>query len=147
MSDDLQSIKNLLFRIGTEVANEAKQKAPFKTGNLKKDIQVFTDNIDNLEISIGNTNLTPYAIFVHQGTGTYGKNKRRITPKNKKALKTPFGLRKSITGQKAQPYLTDALNDYINDGGLNRALDAAGNDISEEVFKDIKNSLDNIEIV
>lgn len=54
-------LEKLLFRIATEVANRAKTIAPVDTANLKKDIQVFDDNIHNLEVEIGNTTLAPYA--------------------------------------------------------------------------------------
>ena len=143
-NSELQGVKKLLFRIGSEVVNEAKTIAPRVTGNLKKDIQVFNENINNLEVEIGNTLLAKYAPFVHEGTGLYGKHKKRITPKNKQALKTPFGIFKSVAGQKAQPYLTNALTNYQRDGGLDRALKAAKNDINEEIFDNIKNSLKHI---
>lgn len=146
MSDELEAIKNLLYRVGAEVVNEAKDIAPYAKGNLKRDIQVFTDDINKLEIDIGNTLLAPYALYVHEGTGLFGPKKKRITPKKAKALKTPYGYRKSIAGQKAQPYLSDGLENYINNGGLNRALDAAADDVGEEVFKDIKKSLKNVNI-
>ncbi len=39
--------KNFMFKVGAKVVNDSKAIAPFKTGNLKKDIQVFKLNIDN----------------------------------------------------------------------------------------------------
>lgn len=131
---DDKEIENFLFRVGSEVASEAKDLAPYETGNLERDIQVFDDNISNHEIEVGNSKLTPYAIHVHEGTGIYGIKKKPITPKNKKALKTPYGLKKSVKGQKAQPYLDDALKNYNPD----RALSDLGDKISEELFKDIE---------
>jgi len=144
--DNLQAIEKLLFRVGSEVANEAKETAPYQTGNLKRDIQVFSEHLDKGEVSIGNSLLAEYAPFVHEGTGLYGKHKRKITPKNKKALKTPFGIFKSTKGQKAQPYLTDGLSNYIKSGGFDRAIDACGDEMSEEIFDNLKDSLKNIEI-
>ncbi|WP_035148019.1 HK97 gp10 family phage protein, partial [Campylobacter fetus] len=58
--------KNFMFRVGAEVVNESKAIAPFKTGNLKKDIQVF--KADQTSVTIGNSKLAPYAKFVHFGT-------------------------------------------------------------------------------
>ncbi|PLY06788.1 MAG: hypothetical protein C0625_08025 [Arcobacter sp.] len=134
-------IKDFLYRIGSEVANEAKDKAPYRTGNLKRDIQVFTDNLDDLEVSIGNTKLAPYAIFVHTGTGLFGPKKKRITPKNKKALKTPFGLKKSVAGMRADPYLESGASAYLSSGGFNRAVDDMADDVGDQVFKDVEKAL------
>ncbi|EAJ1232841.1 HK97 gp10 family phage protein, partial [Campylobacter fetus] len=50
--------KNFMFRVGAEVVNESKAIAPFKTGNLKKDIQVF--KADQTSVTIGNSKLAPY---------------------------------------------------------------------------------------
>lgn len=74
-------LKNFLFRIGSGIVLKAKYTAPIKTGNLKKDIQVFDDRIENLEIEVGNTRFAPYAKFVHDGTAPHV-----IKPKRMKAL-------------------------------------------------------------
>ncbi|WP_419258282.1 HK97-gp10 family putative phage morphogenesis protein, partial [Campylobacter fetus] len=58
--------KNFMFRVGAEIVNESKAIAPFKTGNLKKDIQVF--KADQTSVTIGNSKLAHYAKFVHFGT-------------------------------------------------------------------------------
>jgi|GEM_PF-735718 len=144
--NEFEAIKKLLYRVGSEIANEAKEIAPYDEGDLKRDIQIFDNTIDKGEISVGNSKLTPYARHVHEGTGIYGKKRRKITPKKKKALKTPFGVFKSIKGQKAQPYLTDGVDNYIKNGGFDRALDACGDEICEEVFDGLKDSLTNIKI-
>jgi len=139
--DDFKSIKKLLVRVGEEAATEARKIAPYDTSNLHNDIQVFDSKLSSLEIEIGNSLLAPYARFVHEGTGLYGKYKQKIVPKTKKALKTPFGVFKSTKGQKAQPYLTDAVSNYINSGGLDKAINDAGNELSAEIFKKIKEEL------
>ena len=133
---DKQHIEAFLFRVGNEIANDAKDLAPYATGNLERDIQVFDDNISSLEIEIGNSRLTPYAIFVHDGTKPH-----EIRPKNKKALKTPFGARKKVNhpGTKANPYLQNAADNY----NFNPALDDLGNKIGEDIFKNIKEGLEN----
>jgi len=146
--DDIgqESIKKLLRRVGEETVSKARDVAPYVTGNLHDDIQLFTENLGSLEIEIGNSLIVKYAPWVHNGTGLYGKYKTKIVPKNKKALKTPFGIFKSTNGQKAQPYLTDGLSNYIKSGGFDRALNDAGDDLSEEIFDGLKKSLKNITI-
>lgn len=129
--NDLKPMKKLLFRVAAEVSNEAKDLAPFKSGNLKKDIQVFDDDIDDGEIRVGNSKLAPYAPFVHQGTGKQARGRSRAP--NKK-------------GQKAQPYLEDALNSYVNDGSLDRALNDPGKDIASHFKDQLKDSLKNVTI-
>jgi hypothetical protein len=132
---DKQHIEAFLFRVGSEIVSDAKDIAPYKTGNLESDIQVWDDNISNLEIEIGNSKLAPYARYVHDGTKPH-----EIRPKNKKALKTPFGPRKKVNhpGTKANPYLQNAVDDY----NFNSALNELGDKISEDVFQNIKKSLE-----
>ncbi len=132
---DKQHIEAFLFRVGNEVANDAKDLAPYVTGNLERDIQVFDDNISNLEIEIGNSKLAPYARFVHNGTKAH-----EIRAKNKKALKTPFGARKKVNhpGTKANPYLQNAADNY----NFNPALSELGDKIGEDIFKNIKKGLE-----
>jgi len=140
--NELKSIENLLFRVASEVASGAKDVAPLLSGNLQNDIKVDMDE-DKLEASVGNSKLTPYAVFVHDGTGLYGKYHMRIVPKKGKALKTPFGYSKSVAGQKAQPYLKDALKTYVNGGGLDRALKSCQNNLKKEILEGMKENLKN----
>ena len=132
---DKKHIEPFLFRVAGEIVNDAKDLAPYATGNLEKDIQVWDDNISNLEIEIGNSKLAPYAIFVHEGTKPH-----EIRPKNKQALKTPFGVRKKVNhpGTKANPYLKKAVDNY----NFKPALDDLGNKICEDVFENIKKGFD-----
>jgi len=141
MTNENEKLKELLYDIGKAVEKQATENAPLDTGDLKNDIQIFDDNINNLSISIGNSTAVEYAKFVHEGTGIYGAKKRRITPTKKKALKTPFGLRKSIKGQKAQPYLEDALQEVVNSGQMDRMLANYADDLGEDIFKSIEESL------
>lgn len=128
---DKNHIEAFLFRAGNEIAGDAKDIAPYVTGNLESDIQVWDDNISNLEIEIGNSKLAPYAVFVHDGTKAH-----EIRPKNAKALKTPFGYRKKVNhpGIKANPYLQNAVDNYDS----KPALDDLGDKICEDVFENIK---------
>lgn len=133
-----KAYEKLLFRVATKIANRAKAIAPVVSANLKKDIQVFDDNIHNLEVEIGNTTLAPYAKHVHEGTGIYGKYKKRIIPKKKKALKTPFGIYKSVRGQKAQPYLLDAATQMLTNANLSKMTNSMVDSVGDEIVKDLK---------
>ena len=128
---DKKHIESFLLRVGNEIVSDAKDIAPYATGNLERDIQVFDDNISNLEIEVGNSKLAPYAPYVHYGTDPYV-----IRPKNKQALKTPYGARKKVNhpGIKANPYLQKAVDNY----NPTRALDDLGDKICEDVFENIK---------
>ena len=127
--DDIETIHIIKFlkRAGDEVVDIAKDIAPYKTGNLKKDIQVFDDHIDQLEVSIGNSLLAQYAPFVHFGTKPH-----KITNAWGR------GITVNHPGQKAQPYLDDALDRYLTSGGIERNLDDLGEHISEDLWKSIK---------
>lgn len=128
------ALKNLAFRIGSEIANIAKTKtAPIKTGNLKKDISVIS--VYKNSVLIGNTQKAKYAKFVHFGTKSH-----IIKAKNKKVLASNgriFGKKVNHPGIKANPYLENAYNEYKNIG-LNRAL----NDFANEVGKIIANDIE-----
>lgn len=58
-------IRNFVFRVASGIRLKAKKHAPIRSGNLKKDIQVF-EHSDYF--TIGNSALAPYAKFVHFGT-------------------------------------------------------------------------------
>ena len=131
-------LKNFLFRVGSGVAQVAKEKtAPIRTGNLKRDIRVF--EVTASEVKIGNTLKAKYAKYVHGGTRAH-----IIKPKKKKALY--WGVRpvKRVNhpGIKANPYLLNAWNIYKN-GGLKRASDELAQNIGGEIGKDIKVILKN----
>ena len=119
------NFNSALFRVGSGVRYRAKQVAPYKTGNLKKDIQVFDERIDSFSISVGNTKLAPYAKFVYFGTRLHV-----IKPKKMKALANKksgqiFGKSVNHPGTKANPY-------------LEKAKEQLASNVSEEVVRDIK---------
>lgn len=134
-------LKNFLFRVGSGVAQVAKEKtAPIRTGNLKRDIRVF--EVTASEVKVGNTLKAKYAKFVHFGTKPYV-----IKPKNKKALANKkagiiFGKKVNHPGIKANPYLLNAWNIYKS-GGLKRASDELAQNIGGEIVKEIKVILKN----
>lgn len=127
-----ESIKNFLYAVGEGVAHEAKKVAPVVTGNLKNDIKVYPLFPQNA-VEIGNSTITPYAKYVYYGTSPY-----EIRPKNKKALKTPYGLYKKVKhpGIKANPYLENGLKNYVRYGGFDAAIRRAG--FEEDVIKELK---------
>lgn len=134
-----KALRNFIYRVGAETVNVAKEHtAPIKTGALKRNIKVI--RVDARSVTIGNTAGVGYAKFVHEGTGLYGAKKRKITPKKARALKTPYGYRKSIKGQKPNPYLLKAWEGY-KIRGLRRAAAMLAKDIREEVVKEMKITL------
>jgi hypothetical protein len=94
--------------------------------------------LDRLNVEVGNTASVSYAPHVHYGTGIYGKYKKPIVLKEKKALKTPYGVFKSVKGQKPNPYLDKALQDYRNSGKLDETLREAGQEITKAIADNIK---------
>ncbi len=131
------------LRKGAEMfRTEATNNAPVVTGRLRGDITVFPQ-IKPTEISVGNTSLIDYAVYVY-----YGTKPHTIRPKRKKALKTPYGIFTKVQhpGTKAQPYLDDALDDLVRSGRLNRLLDGFGDDMSEAMFETITDGLRNIKV-
>ena len=138
-------LKDFLFRVGSGVAQVAKEKtAPISNlktrGTLKRNIRVFSAT--SSEVKIGNTAEVKYAKFVHNGTRPY-----IIKPKNKKALANKkaglfFGKKVKHPGIKANPYLLNAWNIYKN-GGLKRASDELAQNVGKEIVKEIKVILKN----
>ncbi|MBR8466347.1 HK97 gp10 family phage protein [Campylobacter sp. faydin G-140] len=147
-------LQRFLFRVGSGVRAAAKRHAPLKTGNLKKDIQVFDDKIQRLQISVGNTKLAPYAKFVYFGTKPH-----IIKPKKTKALATPlkkikgwsgkvsthdstqyaiFGKAVKHPGTKANPYLHKAFSEYIRGGGFEKAKEQLAKNVTSVVASEIK---------
>jgi len=108
--------QDILMRVANQIAEKAKQKSPWKTGNLNRDIQVFDDNIDKGEVSVGNSKLASYAKFVHGGT----------------------------VRQKSQPYLKKAVDEYMRGGGVEAAInshkDELAEDIKQQIIKQLKNT-------
>ncbi|PIE73513.1 MAG: hypothetical protein CSA19_01955 [Deltaproteobacteria bacterium] len=127
--------EQVLYEVAQSIKKLAYTYAPKRTHNLARDIQIFDEHIKQGWVEVGNSRLASYAVFVHSGTGIYGKHKRRIKPKNKKALRTPFGIFKSVKGQRANPYLQKALDHYTNSGALQKDLKRAQKLIAQEIKK------------
>ena len=101
-----------LVRKAYQVQNKARVNCPVDSGNLRGSIthEIAQDG-GGLSARVG-TNV-PYAIYVHEGTGIYA-GRGYITPKKGKFLAWKGGggwvFAKRVRGQKANPFLRDALN-------------------------------------
>jgi phage gpG-like protein len=101
-----------MMKRGNRVQNKAKQLCPTDGGRLKNSITLeLRGSGDRMEVRVG-TNVA-YAVWVHEGTGIYA-GRGYITPKRGRFLswKPRGGARvfaRKIKGQKAQPFLKDAL--------------------------------------
>lgn len=131
------AFKRFLFRIGSGVRYRAKQVVPYKTGNLKTDIQVFDERIDSFSISVGNTKLAPYAKFVYFGTRPHViKPKKMKVLANKKSGQI-FGKSVNHPGTKANPYLEKAFSEYVASASFIKAKEQLASDVGEEVVRGI----------
>lgn len=88
------------------VEAEAKENCPVDTGSLRSSIQseVVREGYDIAGYVFTNEE---YAVHVHFGTGIYAKGSGRDTPWR---FKTRKGEWVTMRGQKAQPFLQDAIN-------------------------------------
>lgn len=96
-----------------QVANQARQRAPVDTGTLRASISTSVSSRGGKMVGTVQSALQ-YAIFVHEGTGLFGKNHRVIKPRRKQVLRfQPRGggevFAKFVRGQHPQPFLVDAL--------------------------------------
>lgn len=138
------AFKRFLFRIGSGVRYRAKQVAPYKTGKLKEDIQVFDNRADSLSIGVGNTKLVPYAKFVYFGTRPHViKPKKMKAFANKKSGQI-FGKSVNHPGTKANPYIEKAFSEYISSASFVKAKEQLAKDIGDETVKFITSSINNI---
>ena len=103
---------------------------PFRTGNL---VQTFRYEIGRLQVRWFPT--ARYALFVHEGTGIYGKYGQRIVPKNKLALfwKSALHPVKSVRGSRANPYMPRVARAAQVD--VNKVMEAAGKRITDEIAR------------
>jgi HK97 gp10 family phage protein len=136
--------KKILLKVGAAIVSEASKSppdgAPVKSGHLRKNITMDTSKLASFQVTIGTKTTVPYAEYVHEGTGVYGKHKTPIVPKKKKALKTPYGIKKNVKGQEPNPFLDRAAEKVIYGGGIKEILE--GKDVSGYIEDAIKKSLD-----
>lgn len=115
-----QGVKSGLERSVGIVTNAAIQKAPRKTGNLKRSIQA-----EPVQSSVGlflgrtvqNKTVAKYGAFVEFGTGIYGPNHTPIVPKTAPFLvwKDARGWHRvrSVRGMRARPYMRPAVEENV----------------------------------
>jgi HK97 gp10 family phage protein len=121
ISDDLKDLGDRaesaveagLLRAAGAVEATAVEEAPKARGNLADSIRKYIEGSRAV--------IAPqarYAFFVHEGTGIYGPYKTPIVPKTKKALAFRIGgktiIRRSVKGQKANPFMARALRKVIS---------------------------------
>jgi hypothetical protein len=98
-----------LEAIGLYVEGEAKLRCPYDRGNLRGSIDHKVET-DKKMVIIG-TNVE-YAVYMEKGTGIYAKDgKGRQTPWR---YKNAHGKWVMTRGNKAQPYLTPAVEENIS---------------------------------
>ncbi len=142
-----KQLEGWLYRVAQEIANIAQNEAPTRTRNLRNDIKVYKKG--ELTFSISNSRIAAYAPYVHFGTGIYGPKKRKIVPKNAKALKIPIDgkiiYRKSVKGQKPNPYMSHAVDIYLQEG-IQRAISSLDSNIADIIGRQIRQELKSIKI-
>ncbi|MEK6744290.1 MAG: hypothetical protein AABZ15_11790 [Nitrospirota bacterium] len=112
------NVEAMMKRLGEDVAGGliAGTTTVLETADalISPEVPVKTSNLVNsgtIEISPDGRKgvlrwLADYGRYVVEGTGLFGPFKRKIVPKNAKALKTPWGPRKSIKGQEPNDFIT-----------------------------------------
>ncbi len=101
---------------------KAVKHAPIRTSNLARTrtTDVSTD---------GNTGIlrftSPYAEYVHEGTGIFGPRKRRIVPTSKKALFWPGAKHpvRSVAGMRPRPFMSKAIAETDAQGEYETGID------------------------
>lgn len=106
------------------IESHAVEEAPHATGNLVNAITVEQAQGGGHVFVSG---AAPYGVYVHEGTGIWGPNKKRIRPVNKKALFWPGAAHPvaSVAGQKPNPF-------------LDRAAEKAEPEVTE-IFREVVN--------
>lgn len=105
-----ESIDRFLDLAGEMLRSDATREAPVVEGRLRGDITVFPRRRRG-EVQVGNTALIDYAKYVY-----YGTRPHIIRPRNRQALRTPYGIFRSVNhpGTTANPYLDRALASMID---------------------------------
>lgn len=121
-------------RVGRQVQNAAKRRAPVDEGRLRSSIGYNVSILPTqVRVRIGSS--LAYARYVHEGTGIYGPRRRPIVPVTAKALKfepgRSMGPRRrgasagargrrggpvfaaSVKGSPPNPFLADALEEVM----------------------------------
>jgi|GEM_PF-933029 len=125
------------FRAGMMRATSAAEavvveEAPVREGNLR-DAVMSTVKGEGVHVTGYVTPTAPYSEYVHRGTGIYGPYGTPIIPRKKKALAFTYGgrtlVRKSVRGQKPNPFVTRAKKRLEEGGILGREFWAGFNSV------------------
>lgn len=108
--EDSDILPKKTFEIARSLQNNIKKEAPYKQGRLKRAIRVDTRILKKYSIITGywDEGIAPHGIYVLAGTKPH-----EIRPKNKKALKTPYGAFKKVNHPGTKP------NDFLGRGLVN----------------------------
>ena len=110
--DNSDILAQRTYQIARALQNNIKKQAPYKEGRLKRSIRVDTRITKKAGIATGyyDEGIAPHGDYVLFGTPPH-----EIRPKNKKALKTPYGVFKKVEhpGTKANDFLGRGLLDTI----------------------------------
>jgi Bacteriophage protein of unknown function (DUF646). len=114
-------------QIGKLMETDAKQRASWedRTGHARQGIQggaVIRRNAsraDDGQAIVYLAHTMRYGTYLEIGTGLYGPKKRKIGPKNKKALRFPIGggqyvIARSVKGMRPRPVIKPTAQRHID---------------------------------
>ena len=115
----------------------AKERAGFRTGNLRRNIthdRAEITPMGDIEGRVGVRRTAPYGLWHHEGTGNFGRYHRAIRPSVGNVLvwrhypsgRTVFA--RSVVGQRANPFIREAF-DNVRIGYVRARLGKLANDI------------------
>lgn len=107
--EDSDILPKRTYEIARALQNNIKKEAPYDQGRLKRSIRVDTRITKKFSIITGyyDEGVAPHGDYV-----LFGTDPHVITPKNKKALKTPYGAFKRVNHPGTKP------NDFLGRGLL-----------------------------
>lgn len=131
-------IEDALDDIALAIESDAKLRAGYKTGNLRRNIireRAGRNSVTGLtQAVVGVARTAPYGIWTHEGTGIFGTYGRAIRPTSGNFLVFSIGGRKifarSVKGQRANPFMRDAFNNVrggFAEGRLRKLAHDIGN--------------------
>jgi hypothetical protein len=108
-------IQDALDDVALFAEGEAKSHAPRKTGNLVRNIgrdRAEMTRPHHYSAAVGVARTAPYGIWVHEGTGLFGRMRRPIRPLVGNVLAFDVMGRsvfaRSVKGQRANPFMREA---------------------------------------
>lgn len=116
-----EGVEDMMLRLGEDVAGG--KRAGMTTvmedmvAAIDPEIPTVTSNLRNqkaINISLDGDRgelvyTQEYGLFVNEGTGIFGPSGKPITPKKAKALKTPYGPRKSVKGMEGRHFVEKGM--------------------------------------